>query len=629
MGISKWGRKDQLIERILKASELSKPNVVHTTRPAVSTQDDTQLDPPSLTAPEASETHQATTAHTPHFDAHHLVQQPAAATPQENTPIPDLRLSLLHTEDLWCTDTTQHTPTTENPLSGNENDAASSLSSSGTSNVRQPPLPPSRDDKDTARPPSTQDNNNNNKETQPPITREADTECERMEGMDIFQISLEIRTIKSRLATKDLEIELLNTEVKTAYHTIELLQQRVSKLEKHRCVSKEHGNAAATLQVTQQNETPASNDTPKHQPTTLLLGDTNFKNLRMCDLNRNKCRIRTLHEAKLDLMREWVQEKLSWVPDTCIIYGGIFDLLEDTPVIEIINSLGALVCELKNRNENMDIFVCQLVPSVYNESMQEKISNLNEEFRKWCEMNGISIINPEPAFRLGTGEIEELCYELPGEYQGTLLNRLGATRLISVIGKVNENLKVCVNWDKVKCSDLSKISDKQHSTPAPVRPAHASHHGPDRDGWQVAGSKRHKSGYGQAYHPARTTNTGRVHGQPPRPGVTMTSHTSSTLPPNDGPNNQQRNSSHSTWSASSYKDSRTAGGSHRTYHHDGHHPQPQPQLINRNTVNYRIGCYRCGEFNHKQSMCRYDHKVLCSSCNRYGHKSRLCNHYSA
>lgn len=43
--------------------------------------------------------------------------------------------------------------------------------------------------------------------------------------------------IISKLVTKDLEIELLNTEVKTAYHTIEQLQQRVTELEKHRVES--------------------------------------------------------------------------------------------------------------------------------------------------------------------------------------------------------------------------------------------------------------------------------------------------------------------------------------------------------------------------------------------------------
>ena len=39
----------------------------------------------------------------------------------------------------------------------------------------------------------------------------------------------------------------------------------------------------------------------------------------------------------------------------------------------------------------------------------------------------------------------------------------------------------------------------------------------------------------------------------------------------------------------------------------------------------KVGCYNCGEFNHQQSNCRYDHKIRCNNCHRYGHKSKLCN----
>ncbi|KAG0721815.1 hypothetical protein GWK47_045671 [Chionoecetes opilio] len=40
-------------------------------------------------------------------------------------------------------------------------------------------------------------------------------------------------------------------------------------------------------------------------------------------------------------------------------------------------------------------------------------------------------------------------------------------------------------------------------------------------------------------------------------------------------------------------------------------------------------CYNCGEFNHQQLNCRFDHKVKCGSCQRLGHKSKLCASYSA
>ena len=64
------------------------------------------------------------------------------------------------------------------------------------------------------------------------------------------------------------------------------------------------------------------------------------------------------------------------------------------------------------------------------------------------------------------------------------------------------------------------------------------------------------------------------------------------------------------------------------YHH---HPYtlastPPPHPSSRS---YRRGaCFRCGETNHSQKNCRFDHKVRCTACYRLGHKSKLCNHYS-
>ncbi|KAK3888620.1 hypothetical protein Pcinc_007345 [Petrolisthes cinctipes] len=68
-------------------------------------------------------------------------------------------------------------------------------------------------------------------------TQEDNAEPERI---DLLHIAREIEMIKSKLATKDMEIELLNTEVKAAYHTIEQLQHRVTELEKHHCDSGDH-----------------------------------------------------------------------------------------------------------------------------------------------------------------------------------------------------------------------------------------------------------------------------------------------------------------------------------------------------------------------------------------------------
>lgn len=267
-----------------------------------------------------------------------------------------------------------------------------------------------------------------------------------------------------------------------------LLEQRIATLE-------------ATARAGHLNDSPADDTAPQGQvtsvsttPNTLLLGDVNLKNLRMCDLS-NKCKIRTLHEANLDLIKAWVQEKLAWVPASCVIYGGLFDLLDDAADTEtIINNLSALIYELRNKNENMAIYVCQLVPSVYSESMQEKTSDLNAQISKWSEINSISIINPEPAFRLGTGEVDEACYDLPGEYQGTLINRLEATRLLTAIGKHNGSLRTCIDWENLKKNQIAfNTSERRSSAPASRHP-HPPHHNQDSDGWQVVARKRRRSG---------------------------------------------------------------------------------------------------------------------------------------
>ena len=81
-----------------------------------------------------------------------------------------------------------------------------------------------------------------------------------------------------------------------------------------------------------------------------------------------------------------------------------------------------------------------------------------------------------------------------------------------------------------------------------------------------------------------------------------------------------------------------------TYTHtpdrDGHAPytltSQRPHIkftynnrINKNTNNAKNqGCYNCGEFNHRQSTCRFDHRLRCEDCHKLGHKRRLCEYYS-
>ena len=40
------------------------------------------------------------------------------------------------------------------------------------------------------------------------------------------------------------------------------------------------------------------------------------------------------------------------------------------------------------------------------------------------------------------------------------------------------------------------------------------------------------------------------------------------------------------------------------------------------------GCYNCGELNHREKTCRFDHRLRCGSCEGLGHKSRLCYYFN-
>ena len=58
---------------------------------------------------------------------------------------------------------------------------------------------------------------------------------------------------------------------------------------------------------------------------------------------------------------------------------------------------------------------------------------------------------------------------------------------------------------------------------------------------------------------------------------------------------------------------------------DGFNYCPGRNGIINNRLMRKRGCYNCGEYNHRQSNCRYDHQLKCNYCYEYGHMSRLCN----
>ncbi len=402
----------------------------------------------------------------------------------------------------------------------------------------------------------------------------------------VREMTAEIRKIAKKLETKDLEIELLNKEMKSAHNQISEMKQQISSLEE---------------KLSQNNVTrnePEASHTPSPPPArTLLLGDENLGKALPSYLGKHHL-LRTLDGANVDLLRCWISEKLTLIPSKCVIYCGVNDIIRNTDPDSIIDNFSTLINVLKEKNKDMEVHICQLVPTLLSQDIQAKIGDLNEHLKQWGISNSIPIINTVPAFRLGTGELDDMCYDMIGSKPGSTLNRLGVVRLLSSIQKQCRDFKLCSNWEKVKRS--AKIDNEINcfeNSPSPPRLDK------DKDGWQVVGRQRN-----QRYHRSKPAN----------PRVSTYRPQSHLTPPTYSAEQDERHHHH-----------HVARGDLPPH---PHHRRPYPHHHLSNHHHHREtkkhGCYNCGEFNHHQSNCRYDHKIKCGNCNRLGHKNRLCEFYS-
>ena len=163
---------------------------------------------------------------------------------------------------------------------------------------------------------------------------------------------------------------------------------------------------------------------------------------------------------------------------------------------------------------------------------------------------------------MGTGEIDEICYESENEKAGMILNRNGALRLLSVIHKQCNCIKA---KEKIETSDSRIYHDNFSAI--------------DRNTLKRKKIPR---------HPFQEQNYERQ--------------------------NMRQN----------YYRRRPE------YHHQ--YQQPGSHHFSRTfeSSNSRVeewkpkGCFNCGEYNHRQTNCRYDHRIRCNHCFKFGHKSRMC-----
>ena len=125
-------------------------------------------------------------------------------------------------------------------------------------------------------------------------------------------------------------------------------------------------------------------------------------------------------------MTKWVQEKLEWTPEKCIIYGGLFDIKEGQSLDSVFDSLDMLVSELKKKNIEMKICVSLLAPSIESGLLSKCVNEFNEQIIELASNNNIMHAETELSFKDKNNAIEKTCYV----DNGSLLNKEGVIRLL-------------------------------------------------------------------------------------------------------------------------------------------------------------------------------------------------------
>ena len=565
LGLNKiWVTKDKLIEMILHKSQ---DPILQTPRPVSGTPPTTQSDSSSPTPPPPTPLQQHSNSSPP--------TSPTLPTPQSSSlPPPPLLPQLSHSSP--------PSPSTHPSPSHSPAIIASSQEISRQDSVTTPlQLPSSHTSHSRLTDTTTHDN-----------------------ASAISRMTLDIEKIKEKLEIKDMEIELLNTEIKTAYSLVDQLQQKVHDLE-NQIANKQNSNQ---LQET-------TNISTNDSQSILLLGDESLTQTKVSDVNKSVT-IRTIKGANVDLLRCWVAEKLTWNPTKCIIYCGLHDI-DNTSPDKILDDFDSLISELKEKNYGMCIHICQIVPTLLSEDTQAKIGDFNEHLRIWSESNCIPIIKTDSNFRLGTGEVDDMCYDMESDTPGSTLNRLGIIRLLSTITKQCPASNICKNIDNIKKQTLM--------TPPSQGPSTNQHQR------NTSFSSTNINSYNHKDKPS--TRRGFANNQTPNTWVEVTKRNTAHTPTSYSPTMPRerrvmhRNTQHSHYNIPTHN---RFDRLQETYD-DSHNINNYNYPTHRHNGNYskKVGCYNCGEFNHIRSSCRFDHKLQCGICQSLGHKSRLCRYYSA
>ena len=220
------------------------------------------------------------------------------------------------------------------------------------------------------------------------------------------------------------------------------------------------------------------------------------------------------------------------------------------------------------------------------------------------------------SFRIGTGEVDEMCFSKENELSGVILNRYGVIRLLNAIEKQYPNLNLCISSKKLM-QDLYARRDERNENEQ-IHPT------------------ENDSRINKNYHQGRTTTvTNNSYGPPLSLPL---QHSQNRMQRVTGPpvfnkpahRNRRRNSQpihkyrYSKEENSYNKRKVSPSQENETANYSMPHRLRDRHTMGINRQNGRQGCYNCGEYNHRQNSCRFDHRLKCGNCYELGHKRKMC-----
>lgn len=104
--------------------------------------------------------------------------------------------------------------------------------------------------------------------------------------------------------------------------------------------------------------------------------------------------------------------------------------------------------DLKEKNNSMKKYICQIVYLTECQEINDKIETYNENLIKWGDANGIVIMKTTPNFILNTGKLNDLCFVVDGNYSS--LNRLSVVRLLESVAAQCPEFILSKGWKNIK-----------------------------------------------------------------------------------------------------------------------------------------------------------------------------------